>query len=146
VALPKLAQALAQHELDSLRRASLGHLAGQAEASLALKILHDSKWDSASACDLIDVSSRLWDAAREADSNEVRLACRELVISLSFCAAVLILSGPLQGRLVECLRKREYALIEGLAEARRMMRVDAGLAHSLIAQYLLLESDSTDLC
>ncbi len=142
VALPKMAQALVQRELASLRRASLGHLAGQGDASLTLEILRE--WAVASDCDLIDVSSRLWYAARKADSDAVRQVCRELAVSLSFYAAVLILSGPLQDSLVECLRKRDYALIEELAEARRTMRFDADLAHSLIKQYCFSNRTALD--
>jgi hypothetical protein len=39
------------------------------------------------------------------------------------------------GRLIVCLKDRDYAIIDDLAAARYAMRVNAGLAHRLLDQY-----------
>lgn len=135
-ALPELASALVRHDLDSLRRASLGRLAACSGTGELLNSLNRQEWPGVDPRHLVAAAAELADGARQNEDEQVRQICRELIVSLSFYAAVLAVFGPLHGRLVTELREGRYGLVDDLARARQAMRLDASLAHVLIDQYL----------
>jgi hypothetical protein len=134
--LPELADALVRHELDSLRRASLGRLAACPEARGLLNSMNHQEWPGAEPHHLVAAAADLADGARQSDDDQVREICREIIVSLSFYAAVLTVFGPLRARLVTELREGKHELADDLAQARQAMRLDASVAHALIDQYL----------
>ena len=134
--LPELARTLVRRELDSLRQASLGRLATCREVGDLLNTLHDQQWPGTEPSHLLVAGVGLAAAARRPEDDQVRQVCRELIVSLSFHATVLTVFGPLHERLVTQLRGNQHGLIDELAEARQAMRLNAGLAHTLIEQYL----------
>ena len=131
--LPELASTLVQRELDLLRRASLSHLATLPGSGALLNSLHDREWPGTEPRHLVGAAARL--AAQRAEVDEISQVCRELIVSLSFYATVLTVFGPLHDRLIRQLRMHQHGLVDELAEARHAMRLDVGLAHSLIDQY-----------
>lgn len=133
--LPELAFTLVYRELDSLRQASLRHIAGHTGVGALTNSLHNRRWPGTQPRHLVEAATELAAAAQRAEAEEIRQECRELVVSLSFYATVLTVFGPLHDRLVSQMRVHQYDIIDELAEARHVMRVDAGLAHSLIDQY-----------
>lgn len=134
-ALPELARTLVRHELDSLRQASLGRLAACPAAGGLLNSLHDQQWPGTEPCHLLDAAIGLAAEGRAGD-DQIRQVCRELIVSLSFYATALTVFDPLHGRLVTQLRGKQHGLVDELGQARHAMRLDVGLAHALIEQYL----------
>jgi hypothetical protein len=133
--LDALASALVQRDLASLRQASLSQLAERAGTDALLSLLHGSNWPGTTPRHMERAASSLTAAARNGQPEELSQACRELVVSLSFYATVLTVFGRLGGRLVTQLKERRYDLINDLAAARHAMRLNVGLAHSLLEQY-----------
>jgi hypothetical protein len=134
--LTELAQTLVARELDSLRQASLGRLATSPGAADLLTDLLDQQWPGTEPRHLLAATSRLAAAARRTGHDQVRQVCRELIVSLSFHATVLTVFGPLKVRLVTELQRSQHGLVDELAQARQVMRLDASLAHALIDEYL----------
>lgn len=133
--LPGLSGTVVRRELDSLRQASLGRLATCPGAGDLLNSLHDQQWPGTEPRHLLAAAAELSTAGRAGDDH-ARQLCRELIVSLSFHATVLTVFGPLHDRLVAELRGNQHGLVDELAQARHAMRLDAGLAHALIEQYL----------
>jgi hypothetical protein len=136
--LPDTAGDLIRRELESLRQASVRHLAENAGPGPLLAALHDRQWPGATPRQFTDASMQMAGAARESESDSTRQLCRELIVSLSFYATALEAFGHAAlDRLLTCLKDRNYAIIDDLAAARYAMRVNAGLAHRLLEQYRL---------
>jgi hypothetical protein len=127
---------LIRRELESLRQASVRQLAENGGPGPLLAALHDRHWPGTTPPHFRDAALRLADAARHAESDAVRHLCQGLIVSLSFHATVMDAFSPAAvGRLIVCLKDRDYAIIDDLAAARYAMRVNAGLAHRLLDQY-----------
>jgi len=136
--LPETAGDLIHRELESLRQASVRHLAENAGPGPLLAALHDRRWPGITPCQFTDAALQMAGTARDAESDSTRQLCQEVVVSLSFYATALEAFGPAAlDRLVTCLKDRNYAIIDDLATARYAMRVNAGLAHRLLEQYRL---------
>ena len=133
--LPELASTLVRHELDSLRQSSLSHLATCSGAGTLLETLHNREWPGTRPRHLVSASAKLATAAQRAEADEINQVCRELIVSLSFYATVLTVFGPSHDLLISQLRMHQHGFIDELAEARHAMRLDVGLAHSLIEQF-----------
>ena len=133
--LPELASTLVQHELDSLRQSSLSHLATCPGAGTLLESLHNREWPGTQPRHLVSASAKLATTAQRAEADEINQVCRELIVSLSFYATVLTVFGPSHDLLISQLRMHQHGFIDELAEARHAMRLDVGLAHSLIEQF-----------
>jgi hypothetical protein len=133
--LPELASILVRRELDSLRQSSLSQLATHPGTGALLNSLHNREWPGTEPPHLIGASARLAAAAQRAEADEISQVCRELVVSLSFYATVLTVFGPSQDLLISQLRMHQHGFVDELAEARHAMRLDVGLAHSLIEQF-----------
>jgi hypothetical protein len=133
--LPELASTLVRHELDSLRQSSLSHLATCPGAGTLLESLHNREWPGTQPRHLISASAKLATAAQRAEAGEINQVCRELIVSLSFYATVLTVFGSSHDLLISQLRMHQHGFIDELAEARHAMRLDVGLAHSLIEQF-----------
>lgn len=136
ITLPELARTLVRRELDSLRQASLGRLATRPGTGDLLNSLHGQEWPGTEPRHLLVAAAGIAASARRAEDDQVRQVCRELIVSLSFCATVLTVFGPLHDHLVTQLRRNQHGLVNELAEARQAMRLDVSLAHTLIEQYL----------
>ena len=134
-ALPDLTSSLVQHELDSLRQSSLSRLASQEGAEALLTSLYKRDWPGTEPRQLVDASAGLATAARQAEAGVTGQVCRELIVSLSFYATVLTVFGPAHDIFTSQLRKGQHGFVDELAEARYVMRLDVGLAHSLIKQF-----------
>jgi hypothetical protein len=99
-----------------------------------LAALYDRQWPGKAP--FTEAAFQLAGAARDAESDDVRRLCRELVVSLSFYATALEAFSPdVLDRLVACLKDREYAIIDDLAAARYAMGVNTMLAHQLLVRY-----------
>ena len=134
--LDEVASALVQRELDALRRSTLDSLAKRTPADL-LNRLHGSDWPGTTPGQLLDAAAKLRDSTPDAGDDQVKDLGGELIVSLSFYAVVLAVFGPLhEDRLVRQLQERNFGLVDELAEARHTMKLDIGLAHSLLEQYL----------
>jgi hypothetical protein len=133
--LPELASTLVQRELDSLRRASLSHLATLPGSGALLNRLYNREWPGTEPPYLVGAAARL--SAKRAEADEVSQVRRELIVSLSFYATVLTMFGSRRDTLINQLRVHQHGLVDELAEARHAMRLDVGLAQSLIDQYCL---------
>jgi hypothetical protein len=133
--LPELASTLVRRELDSLRQSSLSQLAALQGADALLNSLHDREWPGMQPRHLIGASARLASAAQRAEADEISQVCRELIVSLSFYATVLTVFGSSHDLLTSQLRLQQHGFVDELAEARYVMRLDVGLAHSLIEQF-----------
>jgi hypothetical protein len=136
--LPDTAADLIRRELESLRQASVRQLAENAGPGPLLAALHDRQWPGATPRQFAKTAMQVADEARDAESDVTRRLCQELIVSLSFYATALeAFSAAALGRLVTCLKDRDYAVIDDLTAARYAMRVNAGLAHRLLEQYRL---------
>jgi hypothetical protein len=136
--LPDTAADLIHRELDSLRQVSVRQLSENSASGPLLAALHDRDWPGATPSQFTDAASRMAAAARDAQSDQARQLCQELVVSLSFYGTALEAFGPAAlDRLVTCLKDRNYAIIDDLAAVRHAMRVNAGLAHWLLERYRL---------
>jgi hypothetical protein len=136
--LPDTAADLIRRELDSLRQVSVRQLSESSGPGLLLADLHDRRWPGETPPQFTDAASRMAAAARDAQSDQARQLCQELVVSLSFYATALEAFGPAaRDRLVGCLKDRDYAIVDDLAAVRHAMRVNAGLAHLLLERYRL---------
>ncbi len=133
--LPELASTLVRRELDSLRQSSLSQLATHPGAGALLNSLHNREWPGTEPRHLVGASARLAAAAQRAEADEISQVCRELVVSLSFYATVLTVFGSSNDLLISQLRMHQYGFVDELAETRYAMRLDVGLAHSLIEQF-----------
>jgi hypothetical protein len=134
--LPDTAADLIHRELDSLRQVSVRQLAENSGPGLLLAALHDRAWPGATPRQFTDAALQMAGAARDAESDQARQLCQELVVSLSFYGTALEAFSPAAlDRLVTCLKDRNYAIIDDLAAARHAMRVNAGLAHRLLERY-----------
>ena len=136
--LPDTAGDLIRRELESLRQVSVRQLAENAGTGPLLAALHDRDWPGTTPRQFTDAARQMASAARDAESDQARQLCQELVVSLSFYATALEAFGPAaQDHLVTCLKDQNYTIIDDLAAARYAMRVNAGLAHRLLEQYRL---------
>jgi hypothetical protein len=133
--LPELASTLVQREIDSLRQSSLSRLAMQPGVGVLLNSLHNREWPGTEPRHLVGASARLAATAQRAEADEISQVCRELIVSFSFYATVLTVFGPAQDLLTSQLRMHHHGFVDELAEARYVMRLDVGLAHSLIEQF-----------
>jgi hypothetical protein len=129
---------LIRRDLESLRQASFGQLAENADAGSLLAALHDPGWPGGTPRQFTDAALQVAGAARDAESDATRQLCQELVVSLSFYATALEVFGRAAvDRLVTSLKERNYDIVDDLATARCAMRMNAGLAHQLLERYRL---------
>jgi hypothetical protein len=134
--LPDMAADLIRRELDSLRQVSVRQLAENSGSGPLLAALHDRRWPGTTPGQFTAAAEAMAVAVRGAESDQARQLCQELVVSLSFYATALEAFGPASlERLVSCLKDRDYAIIDDLAEARHAMGINHGLAHRLLEQY-----------
>lgn len=138
--LDDTARDLIRRDLESLRKASVRQCAQNADARSLLATLHDLEWPGVAAADFAEAARKVVDLEHHAESDFTRQLCRDLVVSLSFYATALevFAAGKAgQDRLIDCLKKQDYAIIDDLAAVRNAMRVDAVLAHGLLESYRL---------
>lgn len=131
---------LIRRELESLRQVSLRQLADSAGPGPLLAALDHAGWPGTTPRQFTGAAQQAADAVTDADSDQARQLCQELVVSLSFYSTALevFAAGQAgQNRLIACLKNQDYAIIDDLAAARDAMRVDAGHAHQLLERYRL---------
>ena len=138
--LDDTARDLIRRDLESLRKASARQCAQNADAGSLLETLHDPDWPGMTAGDFTKAARKVEGLARHAESDFTRQLGQDLVVSLSFYATALEVFAagkPGQDRLIACLKKQDYAIVDDLAAARYAMRVNTGLAHRLLETYRL---------
>jgi hypothetical protein len=135
--LPDTAGDLIGREVKSLRQASVRQLAESSGPGPLLAALHDSQWPGATSRQFTDAALQIARTALAAESEVTRQVCQDIIVSLSFYATALDVFGAGRDRLVDCLKDRDYTMIDDLAAARYAMRVNNGLAHRLLEQYRL---------
>ena len=128
---------LVGRELESLRQVSLRQLAEYAGPGTLLAALNEPGWPGTTPRQFSDAARQVAAAVRDTESEQARELCQELVVSLSFYATTLEIFGAGQGRLIDRLKRRDYGIIDELADARHAMRMNAGLTHRLLEQFRL---------